>query len=104
FVAYSGDLFSGGGMSSPMLSSRSFVVAVSSAWLSAALSFCTIGAGVPLGSSTMFHVVASKLSRPCSCEVRNSGRSGVRLGARLARALIWLPLMLGNALVMMLQV
>src|ERR1041385_5152019 len=85
---YSGDCRSGPTRSEPIALSRSFMTGVFIAATAAALSFRTIGSGVPLGRNRAYQLGMSKPVRPCSCADGRSGRVGERCLLRIAKVLM----------------
>src|SRR5258707_4390069 len=87
---YSGDCRSGPARSEPIALSRSFMTGVFMAATAAALSFRTIGSGVPFGTNKAYQLGMSKPVRPCSCADGRSGKLAERFLLRIASVLILL--------------
>ena len=71
----------------PIVSNRLRSAGLSSALLTAALSFATISGVALFGSRIAFQADTSKSFNPCSSAVGRSGSSGVRSRASVAIAL-----------------
>src|SRR5262245_51604072 len=94
---YSGDRRSGPTRSEPISFKRSCIEGVFMAATAAALSFRTIGSGVPFGKNKAYQLGMSKSVSPCSCADARSGRLGDRFLLSIASVFTELPAICGIA-------
>src|SRR5262245_14810263 len=87
---YSGVLRSGATIVKPAAFARCWTEGVLRLATVAALSFCTIEPGVPLGKKKPYQLPASKFDSPCSSAEGKSGRIGERSLAKIAIAFTFL--------------